>query len=55
MAQKLQNTYEIVSTVVVWESFRHNTSLNSKQNYFIVDKQRKLVLPCAFTSDTRHT
>ena len=47
MAQKLLNTLGIVSTllsrVVVWVFVRHNTSLNSKQNYFIFNKQRKLV------------
>ena len=53
MAQKLQNTYGIVPTllsrVVAWELFRHSTYFNSKQNYFIINKQRKLVLLWAFT------
>ena len=70
MAQKLQNTYGIVQTllsrVVAWELFRHSTYFNSKQNYFIINKQRKLVLLWAFTEyclfhfrytvpQTRHT
>lgn len=53
MAQKLQNTYGIVSThlsrVVAWEFFCHSISFNSKQNYFIINKQRKLVLLWTFT------